>query len=330
MAMPMSSTVNVRVHSSQFPESVREALLEGLRSRRIASKFHYQSYKQAQLWMTLHRACSPAKLDPDCVAIYDRSFAAAAGLIPERRACVTGLGCGGGEKEARLLRLLAAAGKEFSYDPCDVSLPLLLTATCAAQDACDMPCRPIVCDLALASDLAKIFNQGGEPDARRIITFFGMMPNLEPENILPKLAALVGAEDHLLLSANLAPGTAYRAGVQRILPGYDNAETRSWLLAFLYDLGVEPGDGRVDFSIEEASSLYRIAGDFHFLRDRILTVHDERFVFGPGDVVRLFFSYRHTPDRVRRLLQTYGLQVAQQWITASEEEGVFLCRKTAD
>jgi len=330
MSKPMSSTINVKVHASLFPETVREAMLEGLRSRRIAPKFHYESYKQAQLWLALHRACSPAWLDPECATIYDRSFAAAAALIPEQRVGVIGLGCGGGEKEARLLRLLAAAGKELSFDPCDVSLPLVLAAARAAQNACHlMSCQPFLCDLSLTGDLPDMLVQGGESAARRIITCFGLLPNFEPENILPKLAALVRAEDLLLLSANLAPGADYRAGAQRVLPGYDNAETRAWLLAFLYDLGAEPGDGRLDFSIEQASGLYRIVADFHFLRERILPAHEERFAFGHGDVVRLFFSYRHTPDRVQRLLRAHGLEVAEQWITSSEEEGVFLCRKTS-
>jgi L-histidine Nalpha-methyltransferase len=209
-------------------------------------------------------------------------------------------------------------------------LPLVLAATHAAQNACaPLPCRPLLCDLALAGDLPEILNEDGDPEARRIITFFGMLPNLEPENILPKLASLMRPQDLVLLSANLAPGPDYRAGVQRILPGYDNAETRAWLLAFLFDLGVEPDDGRVDFSIEDASGVYRIVADFRFLRERALIVHDEGFAFRARDAVRLFFSYRHTPDRVRLLLQAHGLRVTEQWITASEEEGVFLCRKIA-
>jgi uncharacterized SAM-dependent methyltransferase len=330
MSKPISSTIDVRIHASQFPESVQTALLEGLRSRRIAPKFHYQSYKQAQLWLALHRACSPAWLDPECVAIYERSFAAVVGFIPERQVRLIGLGCGSGEKEARLLRLLAASGKELSYDPCDVSVPLVLAASHAAQNACaSVPCDPLVCDLALASDLPGVLNKAGEADERRIITCFGLLPNFEPDNLLPTLAALMHVEDLLLLSANLAPGADYRAGVQRVLAGYDNPETRAWLLAFLYDIGTERDDGCVDFSIEENASLYRIVADFCFLRERVLTVHDERFAFRSGDAVRLFFSYRHTPDRVRLLLQAHGMQVAQQWTTASEEEGVFLCRKTA-
>jgi len=326
----MSSSINVTVHASQFPLAVKESLLEGLRSRRIAPKFLYQSYKQAQLWMNLHRACSPAWLDPDAAAIYERSFAAAAQRVPDRNVLLAGLGCGGGYKEARLLRLLAARGGEISFVPCDVSLPLVLDAAREARNAChSLRCLPLLCDLALAPDLPGILDEIAGPDARRIITFFGMIPNFEPDNILPRLAALARAQDLLLLSANLAPGADYRAGVQRVLPGYDNPETRAWLLAFLGDLGAESGDGSVDFSIEEASGLFRIAADFRFVRERILTVHDERFAFRPGDTVRLFFSYRHTPGRLRQLLQAHGLPVLEQWITASEEEGVFLCRKTA-
>jgi uncharacterized SAM-dependent methyltransferase len=324
----MSSIINVMVHASQFPECVKETLLAGLRSRRIAPKFHYQSYKQAQLWLALHRACSPAWLDPDCELIYNQGFEAAAGSLPERQVNVVGLGCGGGYKEARLLDLLAAQGKEISYAPCDVSLPLLLTAAHKALEARPaLPCRPLLCDLALASDLPEIPGQIQQPHARRIITFFGMMPNFEPDVILPKLAALTRAEDLLLLSANLAPGPDYRAGVRRVLPGYDNPPTRAWLGAFLEDLGAEPDDGAVDFSIEESAALLRIAGDFRFLRERELVVHEEHFAFHPGAVVRLFFSYRHTPGLIRQLFQARGFRVIGQWITKSGEEGVFLCRK---
>jgi len=42
--------------------------------------------------------------------------------------------------------------------------------------------------------------------------------------------------------------------------------------------------------------------------------------------VRLFFSYRHTPDRVVGLLGRHGISVVETWVTRSEQEGVFLCR----
>jgi uncharacterized SAM-dependent methyltransferase len=323
----MPKTMQIAVHASQFPENVRAGLLDGLRARQIAPKYLYQSYKQAQLWMRLHRACSPAWTDPDASAIYEQSFTTAA-LAADRPVHLIGLGCGSGYKEARLLRLLAAQGYELSYVPCDVSLPLLITAAQEAQrSSANVACRPLLCDLAQAPNLTQIPELSSEPEAQRIVTFFGMMPNFEPDLILPKLANLLRAGDSLLLSANLSPGADYRAGMQRVMSGYDNPETRQWLLAFLYDLGLEPEDGFVDFSIEEKSGLLRFVADYHFFCARTLVIEDETFEFAAGDAMRVFFSYRHTPGVLRQLLHGYGLEMASQWINASGEEGVFLCRK---
>ena len=105
------------------------------------------------------------------------------------------------------------------------------------------------------------------PDAARLITFFGMIPNFEPQVILPRLAGLVRPADYLLFSANLAPGADYAAGVQRILPLYDNALTRDWLMTFLLDLGVEANDGELRFAVEDdpaGSGLKRVAAYFQF------------------------------------------------------------------
>jgi uncharacterized SAM-dependent methyltransferase len=51
----------------------------------------------------------------------------------------------------------------------------------------------------------------------------------------------------------------------------------------------------------------------------------ESFEFLAGESIRLFFSYRHTPESVRSLLAQEGLRVLDQWVTPSEEEGIFLC-----
>src|SRR5262249_45508712 len=161
----------------------------------------------------------------------------------------------------------------------------------------------------------------------RLITFFGMLPNFESQIILPRLAAMVRPGDHLLLSANLAPGPDYEAGVHRILPLYDNQLTRDWLMMFLLDIGVEKADGELRFSIENdpsGSGLKRVVANFHFARQRELRLDQEPFAFQPGDSIRLFFSYRHTPALVCFLLAAQGLKVLEEWITRSEEEGVFL------
>ena len=137
-----------------------------------------------------------------------------------------------------------------------------------------------------------------------LVTFFGMIPNFEPEQILPKLASLVRPKDFLLFSANLAPGKNYAAGMKKILPQYDNPLTRDWLMTFLLDLGIERSDGELRFKIEtdSASGLKRIVAGFHFTRPRRIEVENEAFDFRAGEAIRLFFSYRYTPERVHRFL----------------------------
>jgi L-histidine Nalpha-methyltransferase len=324
----MSSLVQVAIHASQFPENARRELLESLRTRQVNHKFHYDSVKQTQQWLVLHQAYSPSRTDADCAATYDRSFAAVAARIGSPRVHLIGLGCGGGQKDTRLLQLLRDSGKETFYTPADVSTAMVLVARQTALAAIPPEkCFPLVCDLALADDLPSVLSSFAVSGAARLVTFFGMIPNFEPQVILPRLAALLRPADHLLFSANLAPGDDYVAGVQRILPLYDNALTRNWLMTFLLDLGVEPTDGELRFVIENSSiqsALKRVAAYFHFLRPREIRVDGQRFEFQAGEAIRLFFSCRHTPALVRALLSQHGLQVLDQWITKSEEEGVFL------
>lgn len=321
----MPDLAHVAVHPSVFPDNVRHGLLQSLRARRIDPKFHYASYEQSQKWLALHEAFSPSRTDADCAAIYKLSFQETAAAITAPAVHLIGLGCGGGQKDARLLSALAGQGRNLAYSPCDISLALVLTSQLAAQNAVPrIACHPLVCDLAALPELT--FD-----DQARIITFFGMIPNFEPEFIMPRLAGLVRPGDFLLLSANLAPGPDYTAGVQKVLPGYDNLQTRDWLLTFLYDLGVEPNDGSIQFSIEDTkAALKRIVADFRFARARTLSVHGERFDFRAGDTVLLFFSYRYTPERMASLLAEHELSILAHWTAKSEEEAVFLCRRAGD
>jgi uncharacterized SAM-dependent methyltransferase len=340
----MSAIASVRIHASQFPESVRRDLLESLRTRRVNHKFHYDSVRQTQKWLALHQEYSLSRNNADCRAIYEKGFNAAAAQIKAKSVHVIGLGCGGGQKDTRLLKLLKKAGREIFYTPCDVSMAMVLTARRTALAVVpEKNCFPFVCDLATADDLPRIIWEGsrvGDPnisgtaarrpsqEGTRLLTFFGMIPNFEPQIILPKLASLVRPKDFLLFSANLAPGADYAAGMKKVLPQYDNPLTRDWLMTFLLDLGVERGEGRLRFKIEDdrANGLKRIVAGFHFTRARRIEVDGERFDFHAGEVIRLFFSYRYTPERVHAILNRHGLDVCDQWTTRSEEEGVFFCR----
>ena len=333
----MSSVARVQIHPSQFPERVRAELLASLRARRINHQFHYDSVKQTMKWLELHQAYSPSRTDPDCAAIYDRAFAAATERIAPGRVHLVGLGCGGGQKDARLLASLRRHSGQVSYSPVDVSLAMVLVARGAALETiAPSECFPLVCDLAVAADLPEYFagqfadicNPGTNPIETRLVTFFGMIPNFEPEVILPRLAGMVRPQDHLLLSANLAPGKDYAAGVRSILPLYDNTLTREWLMICLLDLGIEKEAGEIRFTVEDHANIKRIAAYFEFKRACEIQVDAERFAFSPGDSIRLFFSCRHTPALIESSLRKHGLHVLDQWITHSEEEGVFLVART--
>lgn len=329
--MSLPHCAKILVHPSQFPESVRAALAESLRSRNVNHKFHYDSHKQAEKWLALHEAYSPSRTDPNCKGIYDRSFERVADQPLSPLVHVVGLGCGGGQKDACLLRGLRDSGKEVVYTPLDVSMALVLVARRAALAVVeDGDCFPVVCDLGMSQDLGQLLDSQTPPGASRILTFFGMIPNFEPAVILPRLAGLVRPGDHLLFSANLAPGPDYRQGIERILPLYDNELTRDWLLTFLLDLGFERHDGRLEFGIEHGpaeAALLRVTATYGCEQRRMVALDGESFEFQAGDRIRLFFSYRHTPEMVRVLLQPYGLLLAEQWISGSGEEGVFLVRR---
>ncbi len=327
----MPDAAKVTIHESQFPGNVLRDLKESLRARQVNHKFHYDTVKQAQKWLRLHEAFSPSRTDPDCLSTYERSFTQAAGLTSAGRVQVIGLGCGGGQKDVRLLRLLIEQGREVSYVPVDVSTPLVLVARSAALSVIPPEnCSPLVCDLARVDGLGELLDTFAVPGASRLITFFGMIPNFRPQMILPRLASAVRVSDLLLFSANLAPGPDYATGVQQILRLYDNGMTRDWLMTFLLDLGVNCEDGFVQIGIEarpEESGLRRVEAGFHFQKRVRLQVDGEEFVFEPGEKVLLFFSYRHTAETIQTLLGSQGLRVRDSWITASGEEGVFLAAR---
>jgi len=320
----MDEPIPIVVHRSQFPRAVEQSLRQSLRDRKINHKFHYNSYQQVSQWLAVHERYSPARTDPECQAIYDHAFTAATRQTG-RKVHIVGLGAGGGQKDVRLLELLAQQRKTVSYSPLDISAPMVLSAALAAKPLVHNP-TPIMADLAEADDLGHLLDQTIAKECGRLYTFFGMIPNFEPDAILPRLATLLPNESSLLFSANLAPGSDYRAGVEGIKRLYANEETEAWLLTFLLDLGFKKSDGEMAWSIEGGAYL-RLTAEFELKRDRSIRVSGEAFDFRVGEKIRLFFSYRYTADLIRELLRDHGFEVSERWITASQEEGVFLCRR---
>jgi L-histidine Nalpha-methyltransferase len=333
--------LQIQVHESQFPGVVRGELANSLRRRELNHKFLYDSAGQTRKWLALHEAYSPSRTDPGCKGAYDAAFEAAATAIGPGRVHVIGLGCGGGQKDSRLLELLAARDATAAYTAIDVSHSMVLTA-CETAAAHARINPGIVCDFASVRNFGDLLDpalhcapsdagtHAPQRPASRLITFFGMIPNFEPGAIMPALAGALGSpEDLLLFSANLAPGASYGEGVRQVLPLYDNRLTRDWLLGFLDEIGIGANDGDLAFTIEDGtvSELKRITARFHFNRTLQIAIDSDRVEFSRGDRLRVFFSYRHSCGTVEKLLRDHGLIVSQSWLAPSREEGIFMARR---
>jgi L-histidine N-alpha-methyltransferase len=320
------SGAHVFIDHSQFPENVQRDLTESLRARAINHKFHYDSYKQAAKWLALHEAFSPARQDESCLRIYDNAFRATGMALDAEDVHLIGLGCGGGQKESRLIELFAS--RKIVYTATDVSLPLVLTALEKTTALANVAARHgIVCDLATTTELNAALDNI-DATGCRVVTLFGIIPNFEPAFLLTRVAALLRSNALFLFSANLAPGNDYLAGVRKVLPQYDNELTRDWLMTLLLDLGFERNDGVLEFNVEvDARQLQRITAHFVLERARDIRVFGETISFAGGERLRVFFSYRHTPGTVRALLHEQQIELLGEWQNDSGEEGVFLFRK---
>jgi len=338
MAQSSTESVSVLIHPSQFPAAVAEQLRESLRTRRMNHKFHYDSPRQAAAWLRVHEAYSPARRDAECEQMYSRAFVAVAkSLAGMGELDVISLGAGGGQKDALLLKVLRTANTVLRcrYVPVDVSAGLSLVSR-AAGIAAGVPaadCFPMAMDLAAEPNWSRAIRGVTRSDARRLICFFGMLPNFESELVFPRLAQMLGPEDMLLVSANLAPGQFYAAGVEKVRPQYDNELTREWLLTSLLNVGIERGDGAVAVGVEEfplGSGLLRIKAEFTFAKARTIRCVGEEFSFAAGECFQLFFSYRHTPEIVGKLFRESGMRVVEAWTDPVGEEGVFCVVRTAN
>lgn len=318
----------VRIHRSQLPDAVMRDYWAGFEARAIDHKFHYDSVKQSHKWLKIHTTFSPAAADADFYTPYMAAFDAALEQFKGSSALLIGLGAGGGEKDRAFAERLVAAGQPVAYYPVDVSPSLAITSAQAVRDAAaQISAYPIVCDLRKAGDLLELIDASQRP---RLVTFFGMMPNFEPGDILPILAQLLNKDDILLASANLAPGPDYHAGVLKVLPQYDNPLTKDWLFTLLRDAGVEKEDGQLTFRIVDDTAnqgAKRITAFFDVARRIEVALGDRAVIWHPGETLRLFYSYRYTSAMVKSVLADHGLEVTAAWETKSQEEGVYLCKK---
>ena len=326
--MPMTLTF----HESQYPEQVALQCRQGLRARRLPGRLLYDSPAQAQRWLAYHQACSPSRTEPELLALYERSFQAALGALPGRPLHYVSLGCGGGNKDALFVRRALDRGGVLHVSPTDTSAALVLETMIRLQAVLPtLNATPLVVDLATEPDLDPWLAQQEVGGACRVFGCFGIIPNFDHAALLAYLRRLMRPDDLLLLSANLSPDPYGSAAAQRILTQYDNPLAHAWFTGLLDSLGFADADLLLTVQprpLREDGHVWRIQADACVLQDVKLTLYEESFDFRKEEVLEVFFSNRFTPAALPQILGDAGFNVSETWVLESQEEGIYLCRRS--
>jgi uncharacterized SAM-dependent methyltransferase len=218
------------------------------------------------------------------------------------------------------------------FTPTDISPALVVETMLKIQNALPaLPSFPLVVDFAAAPDLALVLAGPEPPDTQRVLTCFGMLPNFDYQTFLPYVQHLMRHGDLLLLSANLSP-LPYPDACPHILPQYDNPLARAWYGGLLDSLGFTAADYDIHLDahpLRVDGYVWQIRAAAQFLRDVQVELYDETFSFASGERLQLFFSNRFTPHIMPQILQDAALSVVEPFLFASQEEGIYLCRRSA-
>jgi SAM-dependent methyltransferase len=185
-------------------------------------------------------------------------------------------------------------------------------------------------DLAVAKELPAILPRSEAAQARRLVTCFGVLPNMQPAVLLPNLRRLLRERDLLLVSANLIPRPCQAPEAKALLRLYDNPATRDWLWLLLLDCGFEKADGELRFVLERVSprlEWWQVIAFFCLRHDRVIRFGSKEVPFRAGETMRLFFSNRFTGLAFRSLLARHGLRVLADWRADQIDEGNFTCER---
>jgi hypothetical protein len=290
-------------------ESAAERRKQSLPLGEIPPEFHYEGYRQSQLWLKVAQRHAPSGLG----AFYQTAFAC---LPLHDKAHLVGLGAGGGWKEAWLQARLGAS----RFTPVDVSVSLALLSARRLQQLIPQRCKPLVADITKFPDLPEWLSQF-DSEEPRLFSAFGLTPNLPPEELDPILKRYLRPQDQLLISANLLPG----GRAETILPQYDNAETRAWLRELLTQWGLAPHLTELEIQMENlGDGQAAVVATSRWRHDVELEWEETLFQAHREGALRVFRSLRYTPEGFAHRLGAQGLSIVASRISSCEQEGLWL------
>ena len=271
----------------------------------------YSHPSLARLWKKVHLTCSPFYQRPAVRRLYTAPATVLRALLRNAPYHFIALGCAEGLKESLLLRKLPKPTLLLTADTC------LSMAKIAARKlpAYAKIARQI--DLTSPSSISRILtppiprSKSKAPSPARLITLFGVLPNLDPLPLLRRLARAMKRGDLLLFSTNLAPGNSSFSGARKVLPQYDNPITRRWVEAAVQRYRPKLPQGTLHIGLypdPQQRSLPRIEA-------RWISKKSTRIVFA---------SRRPTRSQVEQWIQLARLHTVARFIDTLGEEGVWL------
>ncbi len=260
--------------------------------------------------------------------IYREAFSQISGQLDAQKVLLVGLGCGTGLKEQQLCLSLKATAGEALFAAIDVSKDLVVESAGKLVAAGAEHRRSLACDLAESEFIGQWLHDL-DKKLSRLLTFFGLVPNLMPSTVIRLFRAVLRPGDRLLVSAHLAPVDDEHdlsSAMQSVLPQYDNPETLAWLQAAVrnWDLEslLEPGGmtvGEVE-GVPAFRALARWKSDAHCEK------WGRSFSTQAGIPLQLFSSLRYTPRLFQSLLRDAGFDAELLSITACRQEAIWCVR----
>lgn len=324
-------TLKIDFHPSVAEGPLEREAIASLQANRIDPKFLYVTPRQAELWRQVSLGHSPIHANPEFARIYREAFARVVDQLAPGKVLLVGLGCGTGLKELELYSCLKSRGREALFSAIDVSRDLVEESAQKLVAAGAGHQRSLVCDLAEAAFLADWLDRAaGRENLPRLITFFGLVPNLAPSVVTRLFRAIVHPGDVLLASVHLAPvreGVDLPAAMRSVLPQYDNPETLAWLTAALEHWDLKDRVDAPEMKIGEVEGVPAFVATARWKSSESFERWGHRFLPKIEEPLRLFHSLRYTPELFENLPRREGFKLELLAMTSCREEAIWSVRR---
>lgn len=325
------STLTIDRHASVQDEALRQTSIAALQANRIDPKSLYVTPHQADLWRQVFLRHAPLHGNAEFARIYQEAFDRVLDQFASRQIYLVGLGCGTGAKELAFYTKLKHRGQHALFSAIDVSRDLVVESAGKLVGAGAGHRRSLVCDLGQAAFLAEWLD-GVDSGLPRLITFFGLVPNFAPSEVIRIFRALLRPSDLLLVSAHLAPVAsdqpgAVAAAMDVVLPQYDNPETLAWLAVALAHERIEHRVDPPEMTIGAVEGIPAFLAQARWKTSEPFEKEGHSVSPNVEEPLRLFYSLRYTPALFENMLRDARLKVERLALTSCRQEALWSVQK---